>query len=96
MSDGSKVRVFEKNISVAKSLGDDSSFELRVDELRDNLETFMGSLQTILPALATSPGGLELKTVTVAVGINGKAQVGFLGTGAEVGGNATLTLTLSI
>ena len=37
-------------------------------------------------------GGMGLKSVSVAVGINGKGQVGFLGTGVEVGGSATLTL----
>jgi hypothetical protein len=65
---------------------------LPIGELRRNLDEFVASLQDVLPAAEQSAGGIKLKGVTVAVGINGKGQVGFLGTGAEVGGSATLTL----
>jgi hypothetical protein len=66
---------------------------LPLDELQNNLQDFISSLQNILPAADKPISGLGLKGVSVAVGINGKGKVGFLGTGAEVGGNATLTLT---
>jgi hypothetical protein len=66
---------------------------LPVDDLRKNLEEFMISLKEILPAAAAPSPGLGLKSVSVALGINAKGQVGFLGTGAEAGGSATLTLT---
>jgi hypothetical protein len=46
-----------------------------------------------LDATMGSAGNYGLKTVQVAVGINGKGQVGFLGVGGEIGGTATLTLT---
>ena len=36
--------------------------------------------------------GFELKSFEVAVGVNAKGEVGFLGTGVEVGADATLTL----
>jgi hypothetical protein len=65
---------------------------LPVSELRKNLDDFVASLQDILPTAEKSAGGIKLKSVSVAVGVNGKGQVGFLGTGAEVGGSATLTL----
>jgi hypothetical protein len=69
---------------------------LPVDELRKNLDDFMDSLKEILPATQKPAGGMTLKTLSVAVGIDAKGQVGFLGTGAEVGGNATLTLNFDI
>jgi len=53
---------------------------------------FMRSVHEIVPTMG-SAGGYNLKTVEVAVGINGKGQVGFLGVGGELGGTATLTLT---
>ena len=57
------------------------------------LEDFMESFKDILPAAEKPATGLGLKTVSVALGIDGKGKVGFLGTGVEVGGSATLTLT---
>jgi hypothetical protein len=71
----------------------DSKVELPVDELRKNLEDFMAKFSDILPAVETPAKGLGLKSVSVALGIDGKGHVGFLGTGVEVGASATLTLT---
>ena len=68
---------------------------LPVDELRKNLEAFTNSLKTLLPAVADAGDGFGLKTVEVAVGIDGKGHVGFLGTGVEVGAQATITMTFS-
>jgi hypothetical protein len=36
---------------------------------------------------------MKLTVVTVAVGIDATGKIGILGTGAEAGGEATLTLT---
>lgn len=71
---------------------------LPVAELQANLRRFVDGLEDIIPPQQAEPTkkGLALKTVAVAVGVNAKGQVGFLGTGAEVGGNATLTLTFEI
>ena len=66
---------------------------LPVGQIKANLREFMQSLAEILPTVETASGGYGLESFTVAVGINGKGQVGFLGTGGELGGNATLTLT---
>jgi hypothetical protein len=76
-------------------LDEKRNVSLPVAELRKNLDDFMASLQEILPAAEKPASGMSLKSVSVAVGINGKGQVGFLGTGAEVGGSATLTLTFA-
>jgi len=96
MSDSSK------KVLIFSGSGKDKDFNLLdekrrvalpVSELRDNLTEFMDSLQELLPAADKTAAGLGLKSVKVAVGIDGKGKVGFLGTGVEVGGSSTLTLT---
>jgi hypothetical protein len=76
----------------ANLLDEKRKVALPISELRKNLDDFVASLEEILPAAEKSASGIKLKSVSVAVGVNGKGQVGFLGTGAEVGGSATLTL----
>jgi len=65
---------------------------LPVAELRKNLETFTKALESLLPAVQSAGGGFGLKELEVAVGIDGKGHVGFLGTGVDVGAQATITL----
>lgn len=93
MSDERKVLVFGSRGDDFELLDERRKIELPVGELRRNLADFMRSLDEIMPKEDHAPAGLGLKTVRVAVGINGKGQVGFLGTGVEVGGSAMLTLT---
>jgi len=50
-------------------------------------------LRELLPTIADAGGDFKLSKVEVAVGIDGKGRVGFLGTGVEVGAQATITLT---
>jgi hypothetical protein len=69
------------------------SFTLPVDTVKKNLEEFLASLDQILPGAAEKKQGFGVDTFQVAVSINGKGQIGFLGTGGELGGSATLTLT---
>ena len=88
-----KVIVFTKNADEFKLLSEKNKVELPVVELRKNLEEFMSAFEDMLPVAEKPAAGLGLKTISVALGINGKGQVGFLGTGVEVGGSATLTLT---
>jgi hypothetical protein len=88
-----KVLIFTGSSTEFDLLDEKRMVALPVDELRKNLEDFMASLRDILPAADKPAAGMGLKTVSVALGINGKGQVGFLGTGVEVGGSATLTLT---
>jgi hypothetical protein len=92
MPDSREVLVFAGSSSDFDLLDEKRKVALPVDELRKNLEDFMASLRDILPTADKPVGGMGLKSVSVAVGINGKGQVGFLGTGVEVGGSATLTL----
>ena len=68
---------------------------LPVDELRKNLDSFTQPLKTLLPAVSDAGSGFGLTSVEVAVGIDGKGHVGFLGTGVEVGAQATIKLTFS-
>jgi hypothetical protein len=93
MPDTKTVLVFSKADGSFDLLDEKQKVILPVSELRKNLEDFMGSLQDILPVANKPTAGMGLKSLSVAVGINGKGQVGFLGTGVEVGGSATLTLT---
>ena len=65
---------------------------LPVEELRKNLKSFTRALQSLLPAVQDAGGGFGLKELEVAVGIDGKGHVGFLGTGVDVGAQATITL----
>src|SRR5262245_59166861 len=88
-----RITVFTTDGIGLESIDNNRKVELPVDELRKNLEDFMAAFGDILPAADKPTKGLDLKTVSVALGINGKGQVGFLGTGVEVGGSATLTLT---
>ena len=66
-----------------------------LQELELSDPTRSGSLQTLLPSVADAGGGFGLKTVEVAVGIDGKGHVGFLGIGVEVGAQATIKLTFN-
>jgi hypothetical protein len=65
---------------------------LPIAELRKNLESFTKALQSLLPAVESAGGGFGLKELEVAVGVDGKERVGFLGTGVDVGAQATITL----
>jgi hypothetical protein len=93
MPDTPEVLLFTSSGSDFDLLVEKRKVSLPVDELRKNLEDFMASLGEILPTADKTAAGIGLKSVSVAVGINGKGQVGFLGTGVELGGSATLTLT---
>jgi hypothetical protein len=63
-----------------------------VGTIKANLQNFVDSLSTLLPALDPRDLPYQLDEFTVAAGINGKGKVGFLGTGAEAGASATLSL----
>ena len=67
------------------------SSEIPVETLRKNLRQFLESLDDVIP-VSTVQGGYSLQEFEVAVGVDGKGTVGFLGTGVEVGAMASLTL----
>lgn len=72
-----------------------SATVVSVDTIRVNLTNFVGSLDQIIPEMKPREDGFKLASFDVAVGVNGKGEVGFLGTGVEVGATATLTLKFS-
>lgn len=92
-NDVKTVTIFSKQDGRGLVNGGSLATQLPVDDLRANLETFTDALKSLLPAVADAGGGFGLTTVEVAVGIDGKGNVGFLGTGVEVGAQATITLT---
>lgn len=96
MPDDRSVLVFagkDQSAAEFELLDENRKSYLPVGQIKANLSDFMESLAEILPTVGTVSGGYGLESFTVAVGINGKGQVGFLGTGGELGGTATLTLT---
>jgi hypothetical protein len=93
MSDSSTIRVFGKSDGEFGLLDEKRQSLLPVDELRQNMDAFLDSLKNILPSEDRTAAGMKLTEVTVAVGINATGKIGILGTGAEAGGDATLTLT---
>ena len=93
MADKQTITVFTGRTGKVGLLAD-SKVQLPVDELRNNLEDFMAKFSDILAAADKKPAkGLGLKSVSVALGVDGKGRVGFLGTGVYVGASASLTLT---
>lgn len=73
--------------------GDAGVSVVGASEIRKNLESFGTSLKGILTDKITEMGNFRLESLSVAVGVDGKGKVGFLGTGTEVGTSATITLT---
>jgi hypothetical protein len=70
----------------------DREATLPIDTIKKNLQSFVDNAHDMLPAMESASGGYQLQEFTVALGIDGKGRVGFLGTGAEAGASATLTL----
>jgi hypothetical protein len=75
-----------------KLLNEAPASKLSPKLVEDNLKKFVASVGALLPNLAPGPAGFRIDEYTVAVGIDGKGSVGFLGTGAELGASATLTI----
>jgi hypothetical protein len=70
----------------------DRESTLPIDTIKKNLKSFVDNISDLLPAMDATPAGYLLQEFTVALGIDGKGKVGLLGTGAEAGASATLTL----
>lgn len=87
------ITIFSQPHSLGLADSDARAIDLPVDELRKNLGAFAETLKTLLPTVAEVGGGFGLTALEVAVGIDGKGHVGFLGTGVDVGAKATITLT---
>ncbi|MEM8971060.1 MAG: hypothetical protein AAGD43_03240 [Pseudomonadota bacterium] len=65
-------------------------------ELQRNIEEFGPAINGVVDKLteAAKPNGLT--TIAIKIGLNAKGKVGFLGNGAEIGGDASITLTFSV
>jgi hypothetical protein len=77
-------------------LGDSPGGVTTVGALRNSLGEFMPGLGAIIAEVKDKAADMGLTEVSVALGVNAKGTVGFLGTGAEIGGNSTLTLKFKI
>jgi hypothetical protein len=77
-------------------LGDSPGGVTTVGALRSSLGEFLPGLGAIIADVKSNAAALGLSEVSVALGVNAKGKVGFLGTGAELGGNSTLTLKFKI
>ena len=69
---------------------------VKLDELKQNLEDMGPSISGVIESLKKTAGKQGLAEVTISIGINAKGKVGFLGTGGEIGGTATLTLKYGV
>jgi Trypsin-co-occurring domain 1 len=77
-------------------LGDSPGGVTTVGALRRNLAEFMPGLGAIIADVKAKAENMGLNEISVELGVNAKGTVGFLGTGAELGGNSTLTLKFKI
>jgi hypothetical protein len=66
--------------------------KVKVEDLKRNLTELVDGLRDVLPQADASAQGFRLEEFEVAVTVNAKGEVGLFGTGAEVGGEASLTL----
>jgi hypothetical protein len=77
-------------------LGDSSGGVVTVGALRTSIDRFMPALGVIIADVKAKAAEVGLEEVSVALGVNAKGTIGFLGTGAEMGGTASLTLKFKI
>jgi hypothetical protein len=77
-------------------LGASSGGVVTVGALRESVGNFMPGLGAIIDDVKTKAKAAGLEEISVALGVNAKGAIGFLGTGAEAGGSATLTLKFKV
>ena len=73
-----------------------NSSAVPLDSLNANVAQLGPAIASLVSELKTTAKDAGLTEVTLALGVNGKGTVGFLGTGAEMGGNATISLKFKI
>ena len=69
---------------------------VKLTELEQNLEDMGPAINSVMGSLKKTATEKGLTEVTISLGINAKGKVGFLGTGAEIGGTATLSLKYAV
>jgi hypothetical protein len=96
--DSQKVVIFSSETKRTPSskgadlLGDTPGGVVTVGTLRKSVAELMPGLGAIIEDLKGKAGALGLKEVSVALSVNAKGTVGFLGTGTEIGGTASMRL----
>jgi len=68
--------------------------EIPTDTLRNELLGFMNNMGAVFDKLPGNLGQFTLDEVELSLEITGKGQVGFLGTGGELGGSGGIKMTL--
>ena len=69
---------------------------VKLAELEKNLEDMGPAINGVIGSLKKTAAEKGLAEVTLSLGINAKGKVGFLGTGTEIGGTATLSLKYKV
>lgn len=77
-------------------LGGTGGGVVTVGALRASVKEFMPALGAVMNDVKEAAVALGLEEVSVSLGINAKGAIGFLGTGSELGGEATLTLKFKV
>ena len=67
-----------------------------ISELEENIAQIGPAISGVVSKLKETALDLGLTEISLSIGINGKGKVGFLGTGAEVGGDATISLKFKV
>ena len=80
----------------ADLLGDSPGGVTTIGTLRDNLSTLLPGLSTIITDIKEKAVSSGLQEVSLALGISAKGSIGFLGTGSEVSGTASITLKFNV
>ena len=94
MSEGRTIQVAA--VEEAQLLGGKRIWNrIDADTLHRNLQELLDNLRESLPSDDDTKGGFRTTQIQVAVTVGAKGEVGILGTGVEVSGQAALTLTLS-
>jgi hypothetical protein len=68
--------------------------KISVENLRENISKFSESIAPALHSLKTIGGDYSLDEIELSLTISASGKVGFLGTGASAGGNATIKLKM--
>jgi hypothetical protein len=98
--DSQRVIIFSSDAKPAPNdydlLGDSPGGSVTVAALRESIGAFLPALEVIINDAKAACAKAGLKEVSVALGVDAKGKVGFLGVGSEIGGNATLTLKFDL
>ena len=84
--------MLERGQSVSRAV---EKLDVSVDDLKQQVRSIAAKLNDLADASQATQTGFSLTQFSVALGIQAGGQVGLLGTGVDLRGTATLTLTFS-